>query len=240
MVLSAPHKKHPPTQKKKHSHGILRRRHQSHQPPVQNREFGQNQKTLTSAVAVYPPWWVVDGSLPSLDGFWFQHVRERQGIITVTSLSLAPWSPFISPIVATGWNRQKQCESIGRVQRSWTTDAPFVCITYIYIQPKNYGSWNTNIIIDIYIYPVMYIPPHSTRSGTNPISTSLPKNKHSPTSQSLVRQHHETRCPPLFRPSFKLKSLENSGRRMLGRRWVVDSSTAMIIVDTLKGYLKSS
>lgn len=60
----------------------------------------------------------------------------------------------------------------------------------------------------------MYIPPHSTRSGTNPISTSLPKNKHSPTSQSLVRQHHETRCPPLFRPSFKLKSLENSGRRM--------------------------
>lgn len=111
---------------------------------------------------------------------------------------------------------------------------------YIYIQPKNYGSWNTNIIIDIYIYPVMYIPPHSTRSGTNPISTSLPKNKHSPTSQSLVRQHHETRCPPLFRPSFKLKSLENSGRRMLGRRWVVDSSTAMIIVDTLKGYLKSS
>ena len=137
MVLSAPHKKHPPTQKKKHSHGILRRRHQSHQPPVRNREFGQNQKTLTSAVAVYPPWWVVDGSLPSLDGFWFQHVRERQGIITVTSLSLAPWSPFISPIVATGWNRQKQCESIGRVQRSWTTDAPFVCITYIYIyNPK--------------------------------------------------------------------------------------------------------
>ena len=170
-------------------------------------------------ITVYPRWWVVDGSLPSLDGFWFQHVRERQGIITVTSLSLAPWSPFISPIVATGWNRQKQCESIGRVQRSWTTDGftrKPICMynLYIYIQPKNYGSWNTNIIIDIYIYRVMCIPPHSTSSGTNRISTSLPKKKHSPTSQSLVRQHHETRCPPLFRPSFKLKSLENSGRRM--------------------------
>lgn len=46
---------------------------------------------------------------------------------------------------------------------------------YVHKPPKNNGSWNTNIIIDIYIYPVMYIPPHSTRSGTNPISTSLPK-----------------------------------------------------------------
>ena len=160
MVLSAPHKKHPPTQKKKHSHGILRRRHQSHQPPVQNREFGQNQKTLTSAVAVYPPWWVVDGSLPSLDGFWFQHVRERQGIITVTSLSLAPWSPFISPIVATGWNRQKQCESIGRVQRSWTTDAPFVCITYIYI----YTTQKLRLLKHKHNYRYLYLPcnVHST------------------------------------------------------------------------------
>ena len=83
----------------------------------------------------------------------------------------------------------------------------------------------------LYTYKIInifhHIPPYCTsfhQIGHRQHINFPPKN--GPTSQSLVRHHPETRCPPLFRPSFKLKSLENSGRRMVGWRWMVDSSTA--------------
>ena len=118
--------------------------------------------------------------------------------------------------------------------------------------PQKNSSWNTNITIYIYIYVYIYptyihinifhhIPPYCTSFHQigHQQHINFPPPKNGPTSQSLVRHHPETRCPPLFRPSFKLKSLENSGRRMVGWRWMVDSSTAMI-VDTPKECLKSS